>query len=66
VDRAIAANSSITVKNNLMGPSIASGQGNWQPEDVWNTGFLDTYADNLKYLTVEQYVSSRSPCAVPR
>jgi hypothetical protein len=45
-----------------MGPSVAGGPGNWAPEDVWNTGFLDDYKDNLKYITVEQCVfASSSP-----
>jgi hypothetical protein len=60
--RNITSNSSIPTKNNLMGPSVAGGPGNWAPEDVWNTGFLDDYKDNLKYITVEQCVfASSSP-----
>jgi hypothetical protein len=51
----IAANDSIPVKNNLIGPNVASGDGNWTPEMVWNTGFLDAYKDSLKYLAVEHY-----------
>ncbi|PFH50110.1 glycoside hydrolase family 79 protein [Amanita thiersii Skay4041] len=37
----------------LLGPSVASGA--WSPEDVWNTGFADTYSANLAYLSVEHY-----------
>jgi hypothetical protein len=37
--------------------------GNWPPEDVWNTGFLDAYNDTLKYLAVEQSVRTPlNPC----
>ncbi|KAJ7607419.1 glycoside hydrolase family 79 protein [Roridomyces roridus] len=37
----------------LMGPSVADG--NWSPEMVWDTGFVDTYSNNLAFLTVEKY-----------
>lgn len=36
-----------------MGPNIASAD--WQPEQVWDTGFIDAYTANLAYLAVEQY-----------
>ncbi|KAJ6561988.1 hypothetical protein B0H19DRAFT_1068685 [Mycena capillaripes] len=36
----------------LIGPSIS---GNWKPEDVWNTGFLDIYKDSFAALSVENY-----------
>ncbi len=44
-------------KNLLIGPNIATGD--WVPEDVWQTGFVDTYSENLAYLAVEQCVSRR-------
>ena len=37
----------------LIGPNIATGD--WTPEMVWNTGFVDTFSTNLAYLAVEQY-----------
>ncbi|KAK0230497.1 glycoside hydrolase family 79 protein [Armillaria fumosa] len=40
-------------KNLLIGPNIATGD--WVPEDVWETGFVDTYSENLAYLAVEHY-----------
>ncbi|KAK0190675.1 glycoside hydrolase family 79 protein [Armillaria mellea] len=40
-------------KNLLIGPNIATGD--WVPEDVWQTGFVDTYSENLAYLAVEHY-----------
>lgn len=40
-------------KNLLIGPNIATGD--WVPEDVWQTGFVDTYTENLAYLAVEHY-----------
>jgi hypothetical protein len=36
----------------LIGPNIATGD--WTPEMVWNTGFVDTFSSNLAYLAVEQ------------
>jgi hypothetical protein len=39
-------------RNILIGPSIATGD--WTPEVIWNTGFVDTFAQNLITLTVEQ------------
>jgi hypothetical protein len=44
--------SSIPVRNNLIAPSVS---GTWTPEDVWNTGFLNSYSTSLGYLAVEQY-----------
>lgn len=40
----------------LIGPNIATGD--WQPENIWDTGFVDAFGANLAYLSVEQYVSS--------
>ncbi|KAG7447455.1 glycoside hydrolase family 79 protein [Guyanagaster necrorhizus] len=42
-------------KRLLIGPSIATGD--WFPEDVWNTDFVDTYSENLAFLAVEHYPS---------
>jgi len=38
----------------LIGPNVNTGQ--WTPEMVWNTGFVDSYSSNLAYLAVEQCV----------
>ncbi|KAF7358218.1 Glyco-hydro-79C domain-containing protein [Mycena venus] len=46
-------------KAKLIGPNIANF--NWKPEDVWNTGFVDTFDSNLAYLAVEKY--PRDNCA---
>ena len=48
----INANANIPVKNNLIGPSVASGD--WTPEMVWETNFIPTYANNFYALAVEQ------------
>ncbi|KAJ7811864.1 glycoside hydrolase family 79 protein [Mycena leptocephala] len=37
---ALAADSNVPVKNNLIGPSVS---GTWTPETVWNTGFISHY-----------------------
>lgn len=46
------ADSRILNKNMLIGPSVATGH--WTPEQVWDTGFIDTYKDHLYCLSVEQ------------
>jgi hypothetical protein len=46
------ADSGIPNKNMLICPSVATGP--WTPEQVWNTGFIDTYSDYLTALAVEQ------------
>ena len=45
------ADSRILNKNMLIGPSVASA---WTPEQVWDTGFIDTYKDHLYCLSVQQ------------
>ncbi|KAJ7145148.1 glycoside hydrolase family 79 protein [Mycena crocata] len=53
VDAALRADPKMSsVKRKLIGPSIS---GNWKLEDVWNTGFLDTYEDSFAALSVEYY-----------
>ena len=48
----MAANPKILNQGQLIGPSIASGD--WAPENVWDTGFVDVFSANLAYLSVEQ------------
>ncbi|KAF7370061.1 Glyco-hydro-79C domain-containing protein [Mycena sanguinolenta] len=43
----------------LVVPNIANFQ--WTPEDVWNTGLVETYTNNIAYLAVEKY--PRDNCA---
>ncbi|KAJ7671748.1 hypothetical protein B0H17DRAFT_989262 [Mycena rosella] len=43
----------------LVGPNIADFA--WTPEQVWDSGFVDTFSDNLAYLAVEKY--PRDNCA---
>ncbi|PBK86027.1 hypothetical protein ARMGADRAFT_541303 [Armillaria gallica] len=52
---AMSNDANIKTLNNLIGPSVATGD--WTPEMVWDTGFVDTYSDNLAYLSVEHYPS---------
>ncbi|KAJ7359116.1 glycoside hydrolase family 79 protein [Mycena albidolilacea] len=49
---ALAANTNVPVKNNLIGPSVS---GTWSPEQVWDTGFLTDYTASLSALSVEHY-----------
>ncbi|TCD66253.1 hypothetical protein EIP91_001616 [Steccherinum ochraceum] len=51
--KAMEANPNIPLSNNLIGPNIATGD--WTPEMVWDTGFIDAYKNNLHALAVENY-----------
>jgi hypothetical protein len=45
----------VPVKNNFVGPSVCCGQDiGWKPEQIWDTGFLDKYAQFLSWISVEQ------------
>ncbi|KAJ7166857.1 hypothetical protein C8R46DRAFT_1271897 [Mycena filopes] len=46
-------------KSMLIGHNIAAF--GWTPEQVWDSGFVDKYSDNLAYLAVEKY--PRDNCA---
>ena len=47
----------ITNKTMFVAPSVCCGGGaGWTPEQVFDTGFLTTYATNLAYISVQQYV----------
>ncbi|KAJ7493667.1 glycoside hydrolase family 79 protein [Mycena latifolia] len=48
-------------KTLMLGPSIADA--GWTPEDVWNTGFVDTYNENLAFLSVEKYPTDNCAAA---
>ncbi|KAL0952547.1 hypothetical protein HGRIS_006805 [Hohenbuehelia grisea] len=37
----------------LIGPNLATGD--WIPEQIWDTGFVDTFNTNLAFLAVEHY-----------
>jgi hypothetical protein len=52
---AIRANPELQFKNNLIGPSLASGDQGWDPSKVWDTGYLDVHKDSLKYIAMEHY-----------
>ncbi|KAF9484215.1 glycoside hydrolase family 79 protein [Pholiota conissans] len=51
--QAIKNDGNIPNQNLLIGPNVNSGD--WTPEMVWNTGFVDSYSTNLAYLAVEHY-----------
>ncbi|THV02731.1 hypothetical protein K435DRAFT_748884 [Dendrothele bispora CBS 962.96] len=42
-----------TYQKLLIGPNVNTGD--WTPEMVWDTGFVDTLNDNLAFLSVEHY-----------
>ncbi|KAF8651053.1 hypothetical protein AX16_004916 [Volvariella volvacea WC 439] len=49
----IEANPNIPVKDMLVAPSLATGD--WWPELVWDTGFLDAFQDHIRYIAMEHY-----------
>jgi hypothetical protein len=53
---AIQNDPNIPIKNNIIGPSIADA--GWTPEDIFNTGYLSAYGNQLSAIAVEQYVFS--------
>ncbi|KAF9649324.1 glycoside hydrolase family 79 protein [Thelephora ganbajun] len=63
VVNALAAINSVTDKNNLIGPSMASAD--WQPSDVWNTGFQTAFGQHLKILSVERYPNDNCAAIYP-
>ena len=58
----IDANPRIPNKHMLLGPSVGSSIPGvtWTPEQVWETGWIDTFKDRLSAITVEQYVQDFS------
>jgi hypothetical protein len=48
---AVDANDQITFKNNFVTPSVS---GTWTPEQIWDTGFIETYIDRMYALAVER------------
>jgi hypothetical protein len=54
----MAGDEHITNRGLLIGPNVNTGE--WSPEMVWNTGFVDSYSSNLAYLAVEQCVPKPS------
>ncbi|KAJ3738550.1 glycoside hydrolase family 79 protein [Lentinula detonsa] len=45
--------SDLSVAQNLL--LIPSVSGTWTPEDVWDTGVIDTYGSNIAWMSVEHY-----------
>ena len=59
---ALNADSNIPVKNTLIGPNLATS---WTPEQVWDTGFVTSYTNNLAYLAVERLVLQTNNLFLP-
>ncbi|KAJ4489869.1 glycoside hydrolase family 79 protein [Lentinula aciculospora] len=45
--------SNLSVAQNLL--LIPSVSGTWTPENVWDTGVMDTYSSNIAWMSVEHY-----------
>jgi hypothetical protein len=52
---AINNDANIPIKNNIIGPSISASQ--WGAEDVFNTGYIQAYTNNLGMIAVEKCVN---------
>ena len=52
---AINNDANIPIKNNTIGPSISASQ--WSAEDVFNTGYIQAYTNNLGMIAVEKCVN---------
>ncbi|KAF8970658.1 glycoside hydrolase family 79 protein [Flammula alnicola] len=52
----------IPTRNLLIGPSIST---TWTPEEVWDTGFVSAYSQNLAFMSVERYPSDNCAVAFP-
>jgi len=48
---AVNADPNIPNKNSLIGPNLATS---WTPDQIWSTGFIDSYSANLAYLAFER------------
>ncbi|KAI0944684.1 hypothetical protein AcW1_002338 [Taiwanofungus camphoratus] len=59
---AISNDSQIPVRNNLIAPSVS---GTWTPEDIWNTGFIPTFMNELGALAVEHYPADNCAAQYP-
>jgi len=51
----MGADQNIPNQDLLIAPSVS---GNWSPEQIWDTGFVDSYGPHLAFLSVEQFVLS--------
>ncbi|KAI0354194.1 hypothetical protein OH77DRAFT_1426226 [Trametes cingulata] len=52
----------IQSKNKLVAPSL---QGSWTPEDLFATGFLDSYASSLDVIAMEHYPDQNCAAEFP-
>ncbi|KAI0772364.1 hypothetical protein BD413DRAFT_612530 [Trametes elegans] len=59
---AVQQDSKITSRNNLIAPSL---QGTWTPEDLFTTGFLDSYASSLSTIAMEHYPDQNCAAEFP-
>ncbi|KAJ7167195.1 glycoside hydrolase family 79 protein [Mycena crocata] len=61
---ATGADPSGRAKSILIGPNIANHD--WQPQQVWDSGFVDKFQDNLAFLAVEKYPENNCDAIFPR
>ncbi|KAJ3496177.1 hypothetical protein NMY22_g19846 [Coprinellus aureogranulatus] len=54
----VDSNDKVPVKNKFVAPSVSHSNPDWALDNIWSTGFIDTFKDRLYALTVERCVSS--------
>ncbi|EIW56404.1 uncharacterized protein TRAVEDRAFT_72998 [Trametes versicolor FP-101664 SS1] len=59
---AVQQDTKITNKNKLIAPSL---QGTWSPEDLFATGFLDSYASSMSVIAMEHYPDQNCAAEFP-
>ncbi|KAI0651078.1 glycoside hydrolase superfamily [Trametes meyenii] len=62
VVNAMQQDAKIKNKNNLIAPSL---QGTWSPEDLFATGFLDSYASSVDIIAMEHYPDQNCAAEFP-
>ncbi|KAI0673206.1 glycoside hydrolase superfamily [Trametes maxima] len=62
VMNAVQQDAKIKHKSNLIAPSL---QGTWNPEDLFATGFLDSYASSLDVIAMEHYPDQNCAAEFP-
>ncbi|KAJ3545104.1 hypothetical protein NMY22_g2561 [Coprinellus aureogranulatus] len=54
----VDSNDKVPVKNKFVAPSVSHSNPDWALDNIWSTGFIDTFKDRLYALTVERYLDN--------
>jgi hypothetical protein len=55
----------ISVKNKIVGPSVGPGSKNWTTFEIFSLGYLQSFASNLGFISVEKYFDNNCAAAFP-